>query len=144
MKILSLPTIKQFQLNSDPDKEAWVEFRQGTFGEAKERQEIRSRARFIRTDGRGNETAVEQDFNELEAMALDIYLTLSGAGGFVNEDGEEMQLFKFRERNGVTRVSGSKEDFFVALNKLPERMVREMHRHCMSVNKQWDGFAEGE
>lgn len=143
MKISSMPTTRQFNLESDPDGAAWVEFRQGKFGETKRRGEIQSRTRFIRKD-KGGETAVEQEINNYEVMALDIYLTLCGAGGFTDEAGENLELFTFKERNGIPSLSMGEDAFMKALDKLPEEVVREMHRHCLTVNKQWDPYAEGE
>jgi hypothetical protein len=144
MIISKKPVVQSFNVEADPEGKLTVEIRQANFNEDMRRADLVARQRLVRSDERGNETAIEQDYNVEEARAVDIYLTLSGLEGITDEDGKEVKLVDFVDRGGVRRIKGSQQSFFEAIGRLPTPVIREIHKYVLEVNPQWDPNAEGE
>jgi hypothetical protein len=133
-------TTKRYNLTTDPDGKAWVEIRQFTYGDMMERGNATASMRYIRTD---TGTAIEQDYNQYEIMALDIRLALSGAGGFVDEQGNDVTVFSFNDKKPA-RISMTEERFIEALNMLNMETINEIHGYVKEVNPQIDEGRSGE
>jgi hypothetical protein len=128
MKVIeSKPIIETFKLDSDPDDEATVSFRQATW------DETRARETFI------NRQYAKNNFNILDLMTYEIYMTLTEANGILDEKGKP--FFKFKDDgNGLKKVDGTREEFAALLGKLPPPAVYEMRECLLKVNPH---FAPG-
>lgn len=142
MKILSAPITRTFNLQSDPDGLAAVTIRQATFAEDRERQELFAKIRMIFDDERRGQIVQENSPSTGEIMQLEIALTLAGAEGIEDEEGNP--IFHFKEHAGVSRVA-ERGQFYRALGRLPGEAVREIWGYVREVNPQFRGAAvEGE
>jgi hypothetical protein len=149
----AIPTIREFQLESDDTGEAFVTIRQATWAENSQRETIFAKQSIeYDDDARGT---VRQTFNwtQGQLIAKEIYLTLAGARGIQLEEvdkkgeptGEVKEVFTFVESGGKSRLSVSEDRFYEQLGRLPESLVREIHGYVREVNIQWkssEGNAE--
>lgn len=143
--VISKPIAKRFVLAYDPEGEAWVEIRQATVGSRKERGDETATIR-QRVDAIGS--MLEQDINPYELQLFDIYLCLSGWGGFktvvVEQDPEgndndvekDFDPFKFAIINGVKQLSHTKNQFNSIINQyvIPQELIDEIHSKVLEIN----------
>ena len=142
MKIVAFAIEKTFKLLTDPDEKAEVGFRQATFGEDLARQELFAKRTQIFTDGDEGEYKVEQEYNQLDIMVREIYLTMTKATGFEDAGGNE--VFRFTAKDGKTFIDMPEAEFRKHLKFMTTEQVREIHKRCLEVNPQWDPNRKGE
>jgi|GEM_PF-4125842 len=142
---INKPIVKRFRLAYDSEGEAWVEIRQATVGARKERGDETATIR-QRVDAIGS--MLEQDINPYELQLFDIYLCLSGWGGFktvaVEQDPEgndtdvesDFEPFKFAVINGVKQLSHTKGQFNAIINQyvIPQELIDEIHGKVLEIN----------
>lgn len=138
MRLESKPVSKTFSIKADPDGLMQITIRQAAFGESKALAELTKKQR--RVIDPSAQLVYEQDFNFLSEYAEKIYLTTENIEGCTDEHGEE--LFKFIQ-TGNRRHPANRVAFFNALERLPQRIVFEMHDYVLEMNPQWAG-ADGE
>lgn len=132
MQIKSKPTEKTFTLRTDPDGKATVTIRQATFRENMLRADAFSTYRRVYANRPGERDEVFETRNSARVWLKEIYITLSGAVGFVDEEGEEL----FRFKKGQLDMSESEfEHIFGQIDD--EQLVREIHNCVVTVNPGW-------
>lgn len=142
MRVLSKPVEKLFKLKTDPDGEATITVRQATFGDNKQIADLTAKTIRRWSDREAGPIELEQEFNYLEERALRIYLTVTNISGILDDETSQ-PLFEFKEFGKVSRPK-SKDNFFGALEKLPNQVVEEMHQCVLDMNPQWDPTRQGE
>lgn len=141
MKVIALTIEKTFKLLTDPDEKAEVGFRQATFGEDLRRQEMFAKRTQIFTDEDQGEFRVEQDYNALDVMVREIYLTMTQATGF--EDAVGNEVFRFKAEGNKKMVDMPEAEFRSKLFIMNTEQVREIHKRMLEVNPQWDAERKG-
>ena len=138
------PIVKDFVLEADETGETKIVIRQATQGDVIRRADLFSRATQVvsLTDGEGDTMRYEQQFNVHKQRRMEIYLTLTGAVGFEDENGKA--LFRIKEVKGETRLNMSEQEFYKAIDLLPPEVFLEIHKHVLDVNPIWDNNAQGE
>lgn len=138
MKVLAFPTMKTFDLKSDPEGVAKVTVRQASQGENIQRQDAGSTRRQVWGDDT-DKMAIEFDYNFLELQRKEAYLTLASVTGIEDEFGNP--LFRSAETSRGARVSAamSEDEFNAAYNKLPAEVCEEIAGYVHEVNPSWGG-----
>lgn len=146
MKIASKAVTETFKLKSDSDSEApaTVTIKQASWGADKIRSELFAKRTQVFKDVDFGEYKVESSWNPYEVQAREIWLTMCGATGFVDDTtGEE--LFRFRStKDGTSAWDMSEHQFQQALSRLGTEVVEEIHKFVLKVNPQWDSTRTGE
>jgi len=128
MQIKKKPVVQEFQLKSDPDGIATVTIRQATF----EQDTIRSDAYATRkTTWTPEGAVVEENRNIARVYAKEIYATIVGASGFLDE--KKKEIFSFE--NG--QLAMSEFEFNFALGLLDSETVLEIRDCVYKVNPTW-------
>lgn len=124
-----------FKLETDPEDVASITVRQVAFGASRVLAELTATQRQVLRGGpKGDTVAYEQDYNRLDEMAQQIFLTAVAIDGISDEEGKP--LFEFVDRKGIMRPK-NREAFLIALDQLPTDTIVEMHKYVLEVNPQW-------
>lgn len=145
MKIKSLPVIREFELESDPEGQARIKIRQATYAQNSEREQIFAAQEYTFNDEQRGQMTQKFNWTQSQLEMKEIWLTLAGASGFlIEEDGKEpYELFTFVESRGNPRLAVDEQEFYRRLGLLPGEVVREMHQCVREVNVHWKATAEG-
>src|SRR5258706_6404558 len=132
---VGLPT--EYEEESNP---SWVEVRQATTGDEIRIGEFYSEStRVIDEDGKTRE--FKQKWNNSEVVALQVYMTLSGASAIDLEDPHNPNSFKpafsFAKSDGVMRLNMNEIDFRTAWAKLPQPVSEAIYNAVLLENDQW-------
>lgn len=128
MQIKKKPIIQEFQLKSDPDGIATVTIRQATF----EQDTIRSDAYATRrTIWRAEGAVVEENRNIARVYAKEIYATIVGASGFLDE--KKKEIFAFED----SKLAMTETEFYEAIGLLDSETVLEIRDCVYRVNPTW-------
>ena len=139
MRINSKPVTKTFPIKADTEEGCLtVTLRQATFGEDMERADAYAVQRTYYPTAIGERAYVEENRNRARSMAKEIKSVLSGIGGLVDEKGNPLDLFRFKEhRSGFMKVDMTDEQFTEALWSFPAEVVEEIHDHVLEMNPTW-------
>ena len=116
--------VKKLLIDSDPSGDSWVMINPVTYREDMARGEV-LKTRVI-------EGSNMQSVNLYKLYAEEIWLSYNDAHIIIDDDGEELILFKPRE--DMTR-----ETFMAALTheKMPPPVILEWHTRVVEVNPDW-------
>jgi hypothetical protein len=136
--VKSKPVVKTFKLACDPEGSSSVTIFQSTFGGDMQRADIYTKQRTILPINEGERPIIEENRNRARSMAWEIMTVLSAVAGFVDEQGNDLQPFKFKEgKNGIMKIDMTEQDFMEALGQLTSEAVEEIHDHVLEVNPTW-------
>lgn len=128
MQIKKKPIIQEFLLKADPDGLATVTIRQATF----EQDTIRSDAYAMRrTVWKADGAVVEENRNIARVYAKEIYATIVGATGFIDE--KKKEIFAFEDG----KLAMTETEFYEALGLLDSETVLEIRDCVYKVNPTW-------
>lgn len=128
MQIKKKPIVQEFPLKSDPDGIATVIIRQATF----EQDTLRSDAYAIRrTTWKAEGAVVEENRNIARVYAKEIYATIVGAIGFIDE--KKKEIFQFEDG----KLAMTETEFNEALGLLDSETVLEIRDCVYRVNPTW-------
>lgn len=128
MSIKAAPVgpVKRLLVDSDPSGDTWVMINPVTYREDMLRGEV------LKTREISREGSRMQSVNLYTLYAEEIWLTYDDARIIIDDDGEELVLFK-------PRTDMTKETFMAALThkKMPPGVVLEWHTQVVEVNPDW-------
>ena len=138
MIVKSKDITKTFKLKCDESGEAWLSFRQATMFEDMMRGDYYTQRRTEYPMEKGKPSVVVENLNPARAKLHEIRICLTGAGGFVDEVGKDVELFKFaKDERGFMVVDMSEKEFEMAFAKFPSEFLEEAHDHLLTVNSTW-------
>lgn len=138
MKINSLPLMKTYKLENDPDGVATIVVRQATEGETIERNEMFTKqSRSYEDTDSGEIVRFEQHYNIRKVRRKEAYLTLASVTGITNEKNKE--LFKSVNGPDGPRIKSgmTEEQFNAAFDMLPTSVANEIYQKVLLVNPDW-------
>ena len=139
MRIPKIPLVTRYQLQSDPDGEAYVEFRQARRGEEEKRQEMLDDMTWV-LDNSGGFNGLKQNQTRTAVTRLEVFMTLCGSNlefGSEDEEVDPEPVFKFKTDRGVPQLAMSEAQFEKVWNLLPVELAEEIVEACHQHNPQW-------
>lgn len=137
MKVKMKPTNVRFELVCDPDGEAAVTIRQARTGDFREIQNLfAEQNRVFGTQADDNRVEVKQRFNFEELKRKRAYLTLVGAEGMDDEEGQP--IFRFKDSQYGPVLSMSEREFNGVWDQLPPDVTDEIDACVLKVNPMWN------
>lgn len=143
------PPIKDYKLKSDPGKKAAIVVRQARTGENIRIGELFSKINRVWNDKELGVVRQEWDFNALEQIRFQAYLTLVGASdlNFTVDDeaeGKQEPLFKFKNGKYGPELDMTQDEFNERWGLLPSEISEEIYEFVLDMNPQWDTRKQGE
>lgn len=136
--IVAKKIIKEFPIKADPEGVLKVKIRQGTWGEDKERADVYTTQRTVVPINEGEHPIIEENYNRARKVEWEIRTVLSGISGLVDERGNDITPFVFKEhKNGYMKINMSPEAFSDAIDSLGSEVVEEIHDYVLEMNPTW-------
>jgi hypothetical protein len=135
MAISIKPVVKTFKLLSDPEGVAEIVVRQATQGDAHKRMDLfKKSSRVYRED----EWQVNYEYNSLDQVEVEVWLTLESILGVVDDEGNE--LFGSHQVGSRMHSAPSLARFKELWNSLPVDVAAEIHDKVIEMNPEWGSF----